>query len=81
MTGLVRRVTVRQVVPGCARSQDPENAVEDGAVILPGTALAVSPLPDFRDMRRDGCPLFIGEIHTVCVMFNAIMIAVLLFLR
>ena len=58
-----RWVAVRKVGPRCARSQDPQNAIEYVAWIAPGT-----PAPVFADLRLgkkrlDCSPLLIGQIH------------------
>ena len=45
-----------QVAPGCAGSQDPEDAVEDTTVVHTGNAARL-----VRQQRFDGGPLVVGE--------------------
>ena len=52
----VRTEVVRQVAPGCPRSQDPEDAIEDTTVIHPRHAARL-----VRQHRLDGSPFIVGE--------------------
>lgn len=63
MTGLVRRVAWRQVVPRSSGPHDPEDAVEDIAGIAPR---APAPIPThLRSGKpgRDQSPLPLSEVH------------------
>ncbi len=63
VAGLVGRVALGQVAPGCSGAQDPKYAVEDVAGVSPG------PAPAGRSTRRLGdqwfqhLPLLVGKIH------------------
>ena len=61
MAGLVRGVTGRQVVPGSARAENPQNGVQYGTPIPPGS----SPYPSLRALQQgfQNRPLGIGEVH------------------
>jgi len=62
MTGLIGRITTRQIVPGSARAQNPENAIQHRARILPRTATPV--VPAFRTKQWfEHRPLGVGEVH------------------
>jgi hypothetical protein len=43
MAGLVRPVPGRKILPGRARSQNPQHAVQCSACIAPGTAASIEP--------------------------------------
>ena len=62
MTGLVRRVAKRQVVPGSAGAQNPQHAVEHRARVLPRPAPAIGP-PFGTKQRIEHRPLGVGEVH------------------
>ncbi len=47
---------LRQITPGCPRSQDPEDAIQDTAVVHTGHAAWL-----VRQHRLDGSPFFVGE--------------------
>jgi hypothetical protein len=63
VTRLVRRIAVRQILPGRARSQDPENAVQYIAGIAPGPAPAIFSDPGLGQQRSDDFPLRLGQVH------------------
>ena len=71
-----RRIAFRQVLPRRSGAQHPENAVKDIAAILPRTAIAVTSYGRFGDIRSHDGPLFVGEIHNVCVNVDSVIIAV-----
>src|SRR5665213_3458746 len=51
--------SLRQVAPGCSRSQDPEDTIEDTTVICPRNATRL-----VGQHRFDGNPFIVGEIVT-----------------
>ncbi len=62
VAGLIRRIAVRQVGPGSRGPQNPEDAVEHGAVLPPGTPSSVWPA---RQLWHEGpvkVPLLVGEV-------------------
>ena len=62
MTGLIGRITTRQVVPGCAGAQNPEDTVQHRSRILPRSASPI--VPAFRTKQRfEQRPLGVGEVH------------------
>jgi hypothetical protein len=64
VTRLIRRVSRREIGPGGARPEDPQDAVEDGARVGPRATTSIGTAA--RPKRRlEHGPLGIGEIHTV----------------
>ena len=57
MTRLIRRIAIRQVLPGCAGAEDPEDAVQHVARIAPGSAAAIAADSRGREQRRQNGPL------------------------
>ena len=51
-----RSIALRQIAPRCARSQDPEDAIEDTPVVYAGNAARF-----VREHRSDNAPLIIAE--------------------
>ena len=43
MAGLVRSVPRRQILPGCAGTQNPEHTIEHPACIAPGATASIPP--------------------------------------
>jgi hypothetical protein len=62
MTGLIRRVTFRNICPGSTGTQYPQNAVQDGAAILPWTTPPISVERRFRNQGVENFPLGIGQV-------------------
>jgi hypothetical protein len=61
MAGLVGRIAVRQIVPGSAGAQNPEDSIQHGARIAPG-----SPTLAMRrhvENRLENRPLGVAEVH------------------
>src|SRR5262245_13124168 len=56
VAGGVWAKAVGQVAPGCSRSQDPENTVDNTTVVRPWHAARL-----VRQHRLDGRPLVVGE--------------------
>src|SRR5262245_548662 len=52
----VRTKRLGQITPGCSGAQDPEDAIEDTAVVHPRNATRL-----VRQHRLDGSPFIIGE--------------------
>ena len=52
----VRTIRFRQITPGCSRSQDPEDAIEDTTVVYPRNAARL-----VRQHRLDDSPFMVGE--------------------
>ena len=65
MTGLVRGIAIRQVLPGRAGSQDPQDAVQHVARIAPRSPAAIAADSRLREEGRQNGPLLIGEVHAV----------------
>lgn len=65
VTGLIRRISSRQVGPRSARTQDPEHPVQYGAWINPRATAAFSRRRKLvlRKVRCDRRPLIVGDIH------------------
>jgi hypothetical protein len=62
MTGLVGRITTRQIVSRSAGAQNPKNAVQHRSRILPRSAAPI--VPTFRTKQSfEHRPLGVGEIH------------------
>jgi len=61
MTGLVRRVAVRQIVPRSAGAQNPEHAVQYGARALPCSAPTMR-LPLRAKQELEQRRLGVGEL-------------------
>jgi hypothetical protein len=65
VTGLVRRVSARNVGPRRARAQHPEHAIEDVSGVAPRSAAArrrAEPLSS-GNVVANGVPLLVGEVH------------------
>jgi hypothetical protein len=62
VTGLIRRITPRQMGKRRARAQDPQHGVQHPPRICPGTTAAVRP-PTRTEHRLEHGPLRIGEVH------------------
>jgi hypothetical protein len=60
---LVGRVALRQVAPGGAGTQDPQDAVEDVPWVPPGPAFAVRPARRIGDQGLQDLPLLVGKVH------------------
>ena len=57
MTGLIRRIAVRQVLPGRAGAKDPEDAVQHIARIAPRSPAPIAAESRLRQQRRQNGPL------------------------
>lgn len=64
MDGLVRAVSVGQVVPGRAGAQNPQHAVEDRAPVAPRSAPAVGSHRIGWQDGRDEFPLLVSQFPT-----------------
>ena len=64
MTGLIRRVAGGQILPRCAGTEDPEDAVQDIARIAPRPSAPIATETRFRQERRQHGPLRVGKVHT-----------------
>jgi hypothetical protein len=58
-----RRVPIRYVLPLRSRAQNPENAVQDLAIVAPRAPAPIRTTPWLRDQRLEDVPLFIREVH------------------
>jgi hypothetical protein len=65
MTCLIRRIALWQVLPGRARAEDPEDAVQHIARIAPRSPTTIATDPRLRQERRETGPLRVGEVHAV----------------
>lgn len=66
-----RSVALRQISPGRARAQHPEDAVDDGAVVVIGAA---RPRPLRGQQRRQALPLLVRQFiasHTPKMVFGS----------
>jgi hypothetical protein len=63
VASLVGRVALRQVAPGGAGTQDPQDAVEDVPWVPPGPAFAVRPARRIGDQGLQDLPLLVGKVH------------------
>lgn len=57
VSGRIRPISLGQIAPRCARAQNPEDAVENLAVVL-----RLRPTPIQRQQRFDNAPLKVGQI-------------------
>jgi hypothetical protein len=65
MAGLIRGIPPRQVFPGRAGAQHPENAVEHIAGIAPRAATAIAADAGLGEEWFENGPLLVGQIHTL----------------
>jgi hypothetical protein len=65
MTGLIRRVAAREILPGSTRAQNPENPVQHIPRIPPRTPSTIRPRLRLRKQRLYELPLGFGEVHAV----------------
>ena len=63
MAGLVRGISVRQILPRRSRTKHPENPVENLAGIAPGTASAIAAPGKAWDQGLQQLPLLVREVH------------------
>lgn len=62
MAGLIRRIAVRQVGPGSAGPEDPEDAIEYRAMLPPGASSTVWPARQRWQEGPNEGPLLIREV-------------------
>ena len=62
MTGLIRRIAIRQILPGRAGAQDPKDAVQHVPRIPPRSATPVR-ASLLLEERLNDLPLLVGQIH------------------
>jgi hypothetical protein len=60
MARLIRRIALRQVLPGRAGAKDPEDAVQHIARIAPRSPAAIATNTRFRQERPQDGPLRVG---------------------
>jgi hypothetical protein len=65
VAGLVGWVVLRQVAPGGAGTQDPQDAIEHVPGIPPRTSFAVRSARRIGNQRLQDLPLLVGKVH-VC---------------
>jgi hypothetical protein len=65
MAGLIRRIPGRHILPGRARAEHPEDAVEYVAGIAPRAATAIASHTGLRQEGFENGPLLVGQIHTL----------------
>lgn len=63
MHRLIRSVSLRQILPGCARAQNPQNAIEGLASIAPRPATPILSHSIRRNELFHRTPLLLGQIH------------------
>ena len=64
MAGLIGRVTVGQIVPRSAGAQNPENAVQHGSRVAPGTTATIG-TPLGSEQGPEYLPLRLGQVHAL----------------
>ena len=64
VTGLIRGIAPRQVMPRRPGAEDPEHTVEDGSRIGPGAPAPIG-APTRTEGRFQHGPLGVGEVHAV----------------
>jgi hypothetical protein len=65
MAGLIRRITLGQISPGSARTQNVQNPIEHGSPVLPGTASAIFPAFRLRNQWVEQSPLLVSQVSGV----------------
>jgi hypothetical protein len=65
MTGLIRRIAVGKILPGCARAENPKDSVQHVARIPPRSAALVAAHTGRRQEWREDRPLRVSEVHAV----------------
>src|SRR3712207_5181554 len=65
VAGLVGRVALGQIAPGCSGAHDPKYAVEDVAGVSPGPTPVIRSTRRLGDQRFQHLPLLVGKIQ-VC---------------
>jgi len=63
MTRRRRGIPIGHILPGRAGAQHPENAVEDLALVSPGSPPSIGSAARLGDQRCENGPLFVLEIH------------------
>ena len=65
MACLIGRIAIRQVFPGCAGTEDPEDAVQHIPRIAPRSPASIAADSRLREERRQNGPLRVSEVHAV----------------
>jgi hypothetical protein len=65
VTGLIRRIAAREILPRRAGPEDPEDPVQHVAGIAPRPSAAIAAQTGFRQKGRQNGPLRVCEIHAV----------------
>ena len=65
MTGLIRRITGREILPRRAGSEDPEDPVQHVAGVAPRPPAAIAAQTGLRQEWRQDGPLRVCEVHAV----------------
>jgi len=63
MAGLVRRIALREILPGCTGAKHPQDSIQDLPPIARRPTLAIATPTSLRDQGLYDCPLGIREIH------------------
>jgi hypothetical protein len=63
MTGLVRGIASRQILPRGAGLEDPQDPVQDIPRVAPRTPAPIWPATRLGQQRFEHGPLFVGEVH------------------
>jgi hypothetical protein len=63
MTRRWGRIPIRHILPGRAGAQHPQDAIEDLAIVAPGTASSVGSTAGRGNQWFENAPLFILEFH------------------
>lgn len=59
VAGLIRRKTIRKILPSSSGAKDPQDPIKDGAVVLSRSTSAAWFDASLRQQRLDDRPLFV----------------------
>lgn len=65
MTGLIRRIAIREIFPRRAGAQNPEDPIQDVARIAIRPSPSIAALPGLRQEWCEHGPLGVGQVHAV----------------
>jgi hypothetical protein len=65
MTGLIRRITIGEILPRRAGPEDPEDPIQHVAGIAPRPPAPIAAQTGLRQERRQDGPLRVSKVHAV----------------